>query len=97
MLGYLAGMALLYGRGIGVYKYNGVEVPVILPYGLRPLERTDATDPTCPPRLPDSLIIPGLATPLSLRLPVRYEPTQLREAALDFYHATARAVPPIPS
>ncbi len=51
------------------------------------------TQPTHP-GLPDSLIIPGLATPLSLRLPA--ELAALREAALDFHQRIGTAMPPIP-
>ena len=52
--------------------------------------------PTQPahPGLPESLIIPGLATPLSLRLPA--ELAALREAALDFHQRNGTAMPPIP-
>jgi formate C-acetyltransferase len=46
------------------------------------------------PGLSESLIVPGLATPLSLRLPP--ELAALREAALDFHQRIGTAMPPIP-
>jgi formate C-acetyltransferase len=46
------------------------------------------------PGVPDSLKIPGLPTPISLRLPP--DLAALREAALDFHQRNGTAMPPIP-